>query len=94
MQRFALIAAAIGACTTPAFAAGVDSRTYTCGGLQALITANRFVFVNTPGFDDFVVANASSCSGSDIIQRRTVPTTDNPECLVNYCKNRGGGVGN
>ena len=74
-----------------AFAAGIDSRAYSCPALQALVTANRFVFINTPGFDDFVVANASSCSGNEIIQLRSVPTTDNPECLVNKCKNRTGG---
>ena len=93
MQRFVLIAAAM-AFSVPAFAAGIDSRAYTCPNLQALVAANRFVFINTPGFDDFVVSNASYCSGNEIIQLRTVPTSDNPECLVNYCKNRGGGVGN
>ena len=77
-----------------AFAAGVDSRSYSCSGLQALIAANRFVFINNPDFGDFVVANASYCSGAEVIQLRTVPTTDNQECVVNYCKNRGGGGGN
>ena len=75
-------------------AAGVDSRSYSCTALQTLVAANRFVFINTPGFDDFVVADASSCSGGEFLQRRTVPTTDNPECLVNYCKTRGGFGGN
>jgi len=93
MKTPALVVAAM-AFASSAFAAGVDSRAYTCPALQALVAANRFVFVNTPGFDDFVVANASSCSGNEIIQLRTVPTTDNAECLVNYCKNRGGGGGN
>ncbi|HEX3536076.1 MAG TPA: hypothetical protein VHU15_04865 [Stellaceae bacterium] len=85
MQKLVLIVAAM-AFGSPAFAAGVDSRAYTCRGLQALIVANRFVFINNPNFDDFVVADASSCSGSQIIQRRSVPTTDTPECPVNYCR--------
>jgi hypothetical protein len=91
--RFA-IAAALMPFASSGFAAGVDPRAYSCGALQGLVAANRFIFINTPGFDDFVVADASSCSGSEIIQRRSVPTTDTAECVVNYCKNRGGGVGN
>jgi hypothetical protein len=80
--------------SSSAFAAGVDSRAYTCAGLQALVAANRFVFINYPSFMDFVVANSSYCSGGEIIQLRSVPTTDNPECLVNYCRSRGGGGSN
>jgi hypothetical protein len=85
MKRIALVIAAMvfGPAT---FAAGVDSRAYTCPALQAAIVANRFIFINNPNFDDFVVADASSCSGSQIIQRRTVPTIDAPECIVNYCR--------
>ena len=92
MKRFALILAAM-ALASPAFAAGVDSRAYTCAGLQALIAANRFVFINNPGYDDFAVADASSCSGSDIIQRRSVPTNDASECPVNYCRPASRGSG-
>jgi hypothetical protein len=79
--------------SSSAFAAGVDSRAYSCAGLHALVAANRFVFINYPSFMDFVVANASYCSGGDILQLRSVPTSDNPECLVNYCRPRGGGGG-
>jgi hypothetical protein len=85
MKTFALIVAAM-VFGPSAFAAGVDSRAYTCPALQSLIGANRFVFINNLSFGDFVVANASSCSGSEIIQRRSVPTTDNPQCPVNYCR--------
>ena len=85
MKRFALVLAAM-AFGPSALAAGVDSRAYTCPGLQALIAANRFVFINTPGFDDFVVADQSLCTFSNIMIRRTVPTIDNPECIVNYCR--------
>jgi hypothetical protein len=70
------------------FAAGTDSRIYTCSNLQALITANGFVFISQPAFGDFVVSNVSYCSGADYIQLRSVPTTDNPECIVNYCVGR------
>jgi hypothetical protein len=70
-----------------AFATGVDSRAYTCDGLHALVGANRFVFINYPSFMDFVVANASYCSSGEVIQLRSVPTSDNPQCLVNRCRN-------
>ena len=92
--RSALIFAAM-TISSSGFAAGVDSRVYTCAGLHALVAANRFVFINYPSFMDFVVANASYCSSGEVIQLRSVPTSDNPECLVNYCRGRGGpGPGN
>ena len=55
-----------------------------------MIAAKRFVFISQPAFGDFVVANISYCSGAGamILQRRSVATTDNPECLVNYCLER------
>ena len=72
-----------------AFAAGIDSRSYSCADLQRMVAARGFVFINNPNFEDFVVASASFCSGEGAgvvpLQRRSVPTTDNPECLVNYC---------
>ena len=76
-------------------AAGVDSRNYTCPELQRLILSNRFIFINNPNFEDFVVANVSYCSGSGILQLRTVPTKDQAECAVNYClPPRSSGSGN
>jgi hypothetical protein len=86
-KRSALIIAAM-IFSSSALAAGVDSRAYTCDGLHALVAANRFVFINYPSFMDFVVANSSYCSAGEIIQSRSVPTSDNPECLVNRCRNR------
>ena len=68
-----------------AFAAGIDSRAYTCAGLHALIQTNRFVFIGNPNFQDFVVVDRSYCGGGQYVQLRSVPTSDNPECLVNYC---------
>src|SRR5258708_29872509 len=94
MKRLALILGAM-IYSSPASSAGVDSRTYTCAALHGLITAQGFVFINNPTFGDFVVANASYCSGdgSAQLQLRSVPTTDNPECLVNYCtQNMSGGM--
>jgi hypothetical protein len=99
-QRFAVILAVM-AISGSVFAAGIDSRTYTCAGLHSLITAQGFVFINNPDFEDFVVANASSCGGggggSAQLQRRSVPTTDGPECPVSYCRSTdttgGGGMG-
>ena len=93
MNRSALFVAAV-TLSVPAFAAGIDSRAYSCDGLHALIAANRFVFINYPSFMDFAVANSSSCSGGEVIQLRSVPTSDNSECLVNYCRSRGGGGSN
>jgi hypothetical protein len=86
MKKCILIVAAMAFGSAAAFAAGIDSRSYTCPGLQAVIAANRFVFINTPGYGDFAVADRSYCSMSDIIQRRTVPTTDSADCPVNYCR--------
>jgi hypothetical protein len=73
----------------PAFAAGIDSHAYTCASLHALIAANRFVFIHTISFQDFVVSDASYCGGGEYLQLRSVPTSDNPQCLVNYCMSRG-----
>jgi hypothetical protein len=85
-RRLALILGAM-AISSSTWAAGIDPRTYTCPALQALIVANRFVFLNNPTFEDFAVADASYCGGggSARMVRRSVPTTDTPECLVNYC---------
>jgi hypothetical protein len=74
-------------------AAGVDSRSYSCAGLQALIVSQRYLFINNPDFEDTVVADASSCPSSGRLQVRSVPTTDRPECPVNYCIASGGGGG-
>jgi len=87
MKRFALMVS-LALFSPSAFAAGVDSRAYTCDGLHALVVANRFVFINYPSFMDFVVANGSYCSAGEMLGRRSVPTSDNAECLVNYCRKR------
>jgi hypothetical protein len=86
MKRLAVILGAM-IVSASAFAAGVDSRSYTCVALHGLVTAQRFVFINNPNFEDFIVVDASYCGGggSAQLQRRSVPTTDTPECLVNYC---------
>ena len=73
-----------------AHAAGVESRSYSCAGLQALIAAQRYVFINNPDFEDTVVADASSFASGGRLQVRSVPTTDRPECPVNYCISSGG----
>ena len=89
MKRVALVLVVM-ALGSSAFAAGIDSRAFSCFQLQGAIAAYRFVFINNPNFDDFAVADHSQCSFSQIVIRRTVPTIDNPECIVNYCKQSGG----
>jgi hypothetical protein len=73
------------------FAAGIDSRNYTCAGLHALIAARGFVFIGNADFEGFVVADASYCSAGQFIQLRSVATSDQPECSVNYCVGRSTG---
>jgi hypothetical protein len=69
----------------------VDSRAYTCSGLQSLIAAHGFVFISRATFGDFVVANRRYCSDGEVLELRSVATSDNPECLVNYCVSRSPG---
>jgi hypothetical protein len=99
IKILALILGSI-AVSSSAFAAGIDSRTYNCADLHSLIVAKRFIFINNPTFEDFVVANASYCAGGDggsaQLELRSVPTSDSPECVVNYCasaRNMSGGMG-
>lgn len=91
MKILALIVAAM-MFSVPTFANGVDSRAFTCAGLQSLIAQHGFVFISQATFGDFVVANRSFCAGADVIETRSVPTSDTPECLVNYCVSRGMGT--
>jgi hypothetical protein len=96
MKTLAVIAAAL-LLGRSACAAGIDSRTYACSALQSLIAARGFVFLSQATFGDFVVANISYCSGGalggSIVELRSVATSDNPECLVNYCGRRGSASG-
>jgi hypothetical protein len=84
MKRIAFILA-VTSLGSSAFAAGIDSHAYTCNDLHALIMEKGFVFINNPDFEDFVVANVSYCESGAFLQLRSVPTSDQPECLVNYC---------
>lgn len=93
MRKLLLLAAAAIACSSSAFAAGIDSHAYTCSALHALIEQQGFVFIGNPDFEDFVRSVRVGCSGDQRIQVRSVPTSDNPECLVNYCTSIGGGGG-
>lgn len=68
-----------------AYAAGIDPRTYSCANLHGLIAAQGFVFISQPVFGDFVVASGYYCGGGQALQLRSVPTSDNPQCPVNYC---------
>jgi len=88
MKILALIAGAT-VIASGASAAGIDSRAYSCAALQSMVAARGFVFISQP-FGDFIVASRSYCSGSGsvVLQRRSVATVDQPECLVNYCYER------
>ncbi len=92
MKRLVLILATI-ALASPACAAGIDTRSYTCTALHALIQAKGFVFIGNPDFEDFVVANASFCAGGHLPQLRSVATSDQPQCPVNYCISASGPMG-
>ena len=89
LRSVALLAAAFS--SLPASAAGVDSRAFTCTGLQSFIAAHGFVFISQATFGDFVVANRSFCTGGDVLETRSVATSDAAECLVNYCVSRSTG---
>ena len=69
----------------PAFAAGIDSHAYSCAGLHAVINANHWIFISNPDFEDIVVADARECGFAGYLEWRSVPTTDNPECIVFRC---------
>ncbi len=89
-MAFAAVLAAA-ASNASAFAAGVDSRLYSCADVHALVAAHGFLFISQPAFGDFVVADGSFCGRNSVARLRSVPTRDNPECLVNYCTwGRGG----
>ena len=91
MLRKLILAAGAALTLLPhAYAAGIDSRTYTCAGLQSLITTKGFVFISQVTFGDFVVANSSYCEGTGVgmLELRSVATSDHRECLVNYCVDR------
>ncbi|HVB18226.1 MAG TPA: hypothetical protein VNF04_16980 [Stellaceae bacterium] len=85
----AILAATI--LSLPASAAGIDSRAFTCTGLQSFVAAHGFVFISQATFGDFVVANRSFCADDDVLETRSVATSDTPECLVNYCVSRSTG---
>jgi len=86
MKRL-LIAATVLAVSSSAFAAGIDSRAYTCGGLHALIAQRGFVYIGIP-FQGFAVSGANLCSGNERLEPRSVATSDNPLCPVPYCDER------
>ena len=73
------------ALNSSAIAAGIASHTYTCADLHRLITAKGFVFIGSPDFGDFVVADLSYCASGGQLQLRGVATIDRAACLVNYC---------
>ena len=86
MQKL-VIAAAVLAFGSSAFAAGIDSRAYTCGGLNSQIVQQGFVYIGVP-FQGFAVASAYFCSGSERLESRSVATSDNPQCIIPYCEDR------
>jgi hypothetical protein len=86
MKKF-VIAAAVAALGSSAFAAGIDSRAYTCGGLHALIAQRGFVYIGIP-FQGFAVSGANFCSSNERLESRSVATSDSPQCPVPFCEDR------
>jgi hypothetical protein len=86
MKKF-LIASAVMAFGSSAFAAGIDSRAYTCGGLQALIAQRGFVYIGIP-FQGFAVSGANFCSSNERLESRSLATSDNLQCPVPFCEDR------
>jgi len=86
MKKF-VIAAALAAFGSSAFAAGIDSRASTCGGLHALIAQRGYVYIGIP-FQGFVVSGTNFCSGNERLESRSVGTSDNPLCPVPFCEER------
>ena len=88
--RTTMLALAVAAMipSLPALANGIDSRVVTCEGLHALIAQHGFVFISQATFGDFVVADRGFCVDADILELRSVATSDAPECPVNYCVSR------
>ena len=80
-KRLALMVMAAMVVTASASAAGIDPRAYTCPNLQALIAARGFVFISQPVFGDFVVATGYYCGCGQMVQVRSEPTVDNPQCV-------------
>lgn len=91
MKKIVIAATAV-AFGSPAVAAGIDSRAYTCDGLHALIAARGFVYIGIP-FQGYVVSGVNFCSGDERLEPRGVATSDNPACTVPYCETRPGGYG-
>jgi len=85
MKKFVITAVAM--VFSSAFAAGIDSRTYTCSGLRGLVAAKGFVYIGIP-FQGFAVAGANFCAGGERLESRSVATSDNPACAVPYCEDR------
>ena len=84
IRKLALVVAAM-LLNFPALAAGINSTAYTCPTLQALILARGYIFIGNSTFQDFVVANASLCSGGEQALVYTLPTMDQAQCPVTYC---------
>jgi hypothetical protein len=86
MKKLAAFVAVL-AFGSSAFAAGIDSRAYTCAGLQSVIAARGFIYLGSP-FQGFVVSGANFCGSDDRLEPRSVATSDNPQCTVPYCEQR------
>ena len=91
MQKF-MIATVVAVFGSSAFAAGIDSRAYTCSQLHELIAAKGFVYIGIP-YQGFVVSGANFCAGDERLEPGSVATSDNPQCTVPVCQTRPGGFG-
>ena len=92
MKKLVIIAATL-AFGSSAFAEGINSRAYACGGLHALIAARGFIYIEIP-FQGFVVSGANFCGGNERLEPRGMATSDDPQCTVPYCEYRPSQEGN
>lgn len=86
MSRRAAAALVLALAATPALAQERPSSTrMTCQQAARFVLARGAVVLGTGGQTyDRYVRDRSFCAPTEVVQRRFVPTLDNPQCFVGY----------